>query len=237
MQIMEIVSQWYNAIFAVIFCTGLIYALVYAFLGHGDEIGSDISHDAEIDHDVDHDFEHDIEHDHDSDMEHGAGVENNGILIQALSFLGVGRCPISIIFIVLFMTWGFTGITANAFFLSMKIVPYQIYFWFSLAIATIVSVLVTRYLSMLVAKMIPRTESSAVELSSLVGKYGEAKVSIDRDGGSARVKDQHGTQHIIYCITKNDKPIGVNNPIIVLQYLSEKEIFVVAKKPEILTVS
>lgn len=215
MSITDILSEWYNVIFLVSFITGILLSIVYGVLGHGGDVSSD------IDHDMDHETGHDLDYD------------GGGIFAGILSFLGVGRCPISIIIIVMMITWGFIGLAFNALFVGMKVIPHQIYFLFSLGIASVLSVIATRYLSIGIAKIMPKMETSAVIISSLVGRYGTAKVSIDEKSGSARVSDENGTSHIIYCKTKGDETIGVNEEIFVLQYLAENNSFIVGKKPEL----
>ncbi len=92
---------------------------------------------------------------------------------------------------------------------------------------------ITRFVAIGVSKIMPRQETTAVKVSSLVGKRGESSVMIDSKGGRAKVRDEHGSLHNIYCKTQDDEQISVNEEIIVLQYIKPEKAFIVKKAPNL----
>ncbi len=95
----SLIFECENAIFSAAIVFWVIYLFFVMNSGVSDtEVGPDISHD--MDHDIDHDVDHDFDHDADHDVEHGVGA-HHGIIDNLLSFMGVGRCPLSIILMVL----------------------------------------------------------------------------------------------------------------------------------------
>ncbi|MDL1964411.1 MAG: YqiJ family protein [Deltaproteobacteria bacterium] len=214
----SLIFDWQNAVFSASIVFWLVYLFFVMQSGVSEtEVGPDFSHD--LDHDIDHDVDHDIDVGH-------------GVIDNVLGFLGVGRCPLSIILLVFGNTWGFIGLCCNGIFSSISFIPAGFYFWPSLFVATILGLFITRYTSLTVAKVLPKQASSAVSLTSLVGKHGEASVQISATGGRAKVRDQHGTLHNIYCrVAEGEKPVHENEEIIVLQYLQAEKVFIVQKKP------
>src|SRR5438309_3909871 len=118
---MQWILGWWNLIFLVRFGLALAYLGVYTLSGwtFGDaDVDADAHVDADVDvhidadvgaHvDVDHDIDHDVDHDadHDTQAETPGSAQPSSILI-ALSWIGLGKVPVSILLMVLAMTWGF----------------------------------------------------------------------------------------------------------------------------------
>ena len=118
----SLVFDWQNAIFTAAIVFWLIYLFFVMHSSVSDtEIGPDISHDMDhdIDHDIDHDMDPDLDHDADHDVDHAFSTQHP-ILDNVLSFLGVGRCPLSIILMVFGISWGFIGLCANSIFSRLQ---------------------------------------------------------------------------------------------------------------------
>jgi hypothetical protein len=114
----EWLLHWWNLIFLLPFGLALMYLALYTLSGvtFGD---GDLDHSFDADHDLGADAGHDLEADHDMDADHDPG--NDGPAsghasgpLAALSWLGVGRVPLSILLMVLLLTWGVVGFVANA---------------------------------------------------------------------------------------------------------------------------
>lgn len=225
----SLIVDWQNAVFSASIIFWVIYLFFVMQSGVSEsEVGPDFSHDPDHDVGVDHDMNHDFDHDADVDM--GAG--HHGTMENLLSFLGVGRCPLSIILMTFGIIWGFIGLCCNGVFSSLIFIPAGLYFWPSLFVATFLGLIATRFVSLRVAKWLPRQGSSVVSLNRLVGRTGETSVMVDARSGRARVLDEHGTLHNIYCMTgRDDEPIPENKQIIVLQYIPTENVFVVQEKP------
>ena len=140
-----------------------------------------------IEHDVadtGHDFGHGVEH----------GCEA-GTFLRGLSFLGIGRVPVSIIVVSFCFIWGFSGWASNR--MLDEILPATLFFWPSLVIALLASVFVTRILATGISKIMPATETYAVSEGQLTGRIAEAVTNIDDSFGQAQVHDDSGFLHTI----------------------------------------
>jgi hypothetical protein len=225
----SLIFEWPNAIFTA----AIVFWTIYLFIQMISPTGEDISmeHEVDIDHDLDSD--HDVDHDADHDSEAESG-SSEGLISNFVSFLGVGKCPLGIILMVFGISWGFIGLMSNYVFSSLVIIPGIIYFWPSLATATILGLGFTRFISLRVAKWLPKEGSSAVRVGNLIGKTGTASVEIDSSSGRVRVRDDFGAIHNVYCRTEaNEKTISEGESVILLQYLSEATMFIVRRKPDI----
>jgi hypothetical protein len=213
----SLIFEWQNAIFTASIVFWMIYLFV-SLLGGGGHEHIDVGHDA----------------DSDGDVHHGVSANHENESFNLLSYLGIGRCPISIVLMLLGVCWGFIGLVCNGFFDIIKIIPPILYFWASALVALIIALPFTSYTSKLVAKIMPRKGTTAIELDSLVGKTGESSVTIDAKGGRVRVLDGFGTQHNIYCRTGLEEPeIPPNTAVLVLSRMPNG-LFVVKKKPNII---
>lgn len=188
--------QWWNLIFVLPFIGALFYILMLVT----GAVAAD--QDAEFNPGV----ETDVGIEHDADLDHAAGWEHGheldpGLLTRALSFLGIGRVPLSIIVISFCFLWGFWGFAGNT--LLAPLLPSFMFVWVSIAIAFVVSLSLTRTLANAIARIMPATETYAVSLEQLVGKWGESITSIDETFGQAHVYDDAGVLHTVQCVVKS----------------------------------
>src|SRR5687768_8649258 len=133
---------WWNLMFLLPLGLALLYVGVYAVsgltFGHADadadagadvdadtdlhadaDVHADVHADADADGDVEADADAEMDGDAHADVHHG-GHAHSGVgktpLFDLLSMLiGLGRAPLSILLMVLFLTWGFIGFISNAY--------------------------------------------------------------------------------------------------------------------------
>jgi hypothetical protein len=172
--------------------------------GHGfdADADADVDTDADADVHVDADVDSDAHVDADSDSDaqvHGdaqAPAGNHSFHMLALSWLGVGRVPLTLIVIVLLLTWGASGFVTNTL-----LRPHE--GWqaarVSLPIALAVSMFITRGIVMFMGRFVPLNETYAVRRGELVGCIGEAMYGINEIFGLAVVRDQRGDLHQVLC--------------------------------------
>lgn len=229
---------WWNLIFVLPFSAALIYILFQAFTGLGVEQGADADHDvgADVDHDIDMDMDHDADIGVDHDIERHFGVEHTtefshtndaNAIVKALSFLGVGRVPISIVFMTFCFIWGFTGWMSNL--LLAPILRYPVVFiWPSIAIALFFTLLLTKWTVKGLSRIMPSTETYGTSNVQLVGKRGKALYEITETSGSVRLRDDYGNLLDIACrIKPGEKPIPAGDSVILMRYDAQKQIFLV----------
>ena len=107
----RLLATWWNLIYVIPFGLALVYLGVYAVSGltFGEDL--EIDHDVDLDHDVD--VDHDVEVDADADGETEVGGGSSSAFMAALGWLGVGRIPLSLVLMVLLLTWGGIGFAVN----------------------------------------------------------------------------------------------------------------------------
>ncbi len=180
---------WQNLLFLV--PLGLALAYLFAYSLSGWTFGeADVDVEAELDANVELDLDADAEVvaakpdiDADSDVDNA-----HGILTQ-LTWLGVGRVPLSIVLMVLFLTFGLVG------FATMQLLRDSLGtngIWVALPTAAIVSFGLTSLVSQLIARYMPLNESSAESRSSYVGKRGTVVFTVSPTGGTITIRDSGG---------------------------------------------
>ncbi len=204
--------------YAVPLGLALLYLLLYAISGvtfgdaDGDveahdglagemETDADL-HDAGIESDADADAEveaeagHEIEHDAESDGDHaGVGAHEFPLHIVAMRWLGIGRIPVSLVLMLVAMTWGAIGLmtslmtAAGGFGGTVYSVPAALFG----------SLLVTHLVGRLIVRYLPLNETYARRRHDLLGRSGEAVFAIDEKFGMVAVRDGGGNLFAVPC--------------------------------------
>lgn len=218
--------QWYNLVFILPFVTAVGYLVLLATgsvaVGHGD-VDADVDMDADIDHDVDHGIEHTVGH--------GYGDHEAGLAAKALSFLGFGRVPLSIILMSFCFIWGFTGWAANTVLGGILWFPI-LFFWPSLGVALVISVTLTSSLARGLSRIMPATETYAVSRRELVGKVATVRYPITAESGTATLHDHYGTFKEVQCRVNPDEPtIPEGSQVVLLRFDEEQEAFLIRQDP------
>ncbi|HSZ60034.1 MAG TPA: hypothetical protein VK797_30605 [Tepidisphaeraceae bacterium] len=216
--------NWWNLIFLLPFALALLYLGLYTASGitFGDadvdhdfdaDGGFDSDGDVDADHDLDAehvDADHDVDSDHDADGDHDADSDSDAdhpsqIPIHAamLSWMGVGRVPVSIVLMVLLLTWGVAGFLTNAFLQERGAAAAIM----SIPLAALTSIVLTHLVATAVARYLPLYETTARRRHALLGSVGEAILPIDQKFGMVGVRDATGDLYQVPCHT--DEPTGV----------------------------
>lgn len=186
--------QWWNLIFLLPAFAALLYLMLLALGalpaegGHGDvhlEPGLHVEiHGAHIEihpGDMPDDFGHDAGHDTDP-------------FRGALSLIGVGRIPLSLVLMSFFFLWGFFGWVGNQVFGSLLPSP-ALFIWPSLAVALIGAGAFTRLLAMRLGRLMPSTESYGASTRELVGRIADVRYAVTETSGTVQLYDAYGTMH------------------------------------------
>jgi hypothetical protein len=132
-----------------------------------------------------------------------------------------------IVLMSLFVTWGISGLIANAL-LNIPENPHWV--WISCVIAFFCCFLGTRYISLALSKLFPESERaiSDVQLLGLSGRVISGQITTTF--GTARVKVLDGPELTISCRAKSDEVTPVKGDTVVLiNYDPAKRIFDVRK--------
>lgn len=230
MQVLDLL-QWWNLIFVLPFGLALGTVLLMATGAVSAEFGG---HDLDLDHHIE--IDHDVHVEHDFGAHDGEG--DGHFLGQALSLLGIGRAPLSIIVSSFCFIWGFTGWAANQFFQSLWPAP-SVFVWASIGAAFFTAILLTRFIVFGIVKLMPLDENFAVSDSQLVGRRATVRFSVTNQSGTAQVYDQYGTLHEVPCRLKSDDGASEANlaslppgtPVVLLEWNREQKFFRVRTDP------
>ena len=209
-------NVWFTAPLAIVFLLALV-RLVTGGLDFGDA-------DADMDMDADVDIDADIDADADMDTPTDAPGPSFG---DVFGFLNVGKVPLMLVLMSLFVTWGITGLIANEL---LNIPKNPNWVWVSCLIAFFCAFLGTRYISIALSRLFPESERaiSDIQLLGLSGRVISGQITTTF--GTARVQVPDGPELTVSCRAKSDEPTPVKGDTVVLiNYDRSKRIFDVRK--------
>jgi len=262
--------RWYNLIFVSPMCLTAFYIFfqLFGLAGMGSEaevdadvdVDADVSVDVDVDMDVDADVSvevdvdadahvdvdadvsADVDADADADTEQDVSSSLNraSFLLHTLSFVGVGKVPLSVLLEILLLTWGFFGWMTNSV-LANYIPPFTyvplLHFPVALGVATILSLLVTKTIAGTVAKLLPSTVTQISKKQDFVGATATViSGEVTEKFGIAHLRDKHGDLHKLYCRLRPGKEIiKKGEPVMLIAYDKKKKEYIVQKSPLQLT--
>jgi membrane protein implicated in regulation of membrane protease activity len=244
--------SWWNLIFLLPFSLALLYLGLYTASGitfgdadvdHDFDIGGDV--DADTDTDIDHDVDadHDLDADHDVDSDHDADSDADSdqetqapIHVTMLGWMGVGRVPVSIVLMVLLLTWGVTGFLTNAFLQQRGAAAAMA----SVPLAALTSIIFTHVVVTAIARYLPLYETTAKRRHALLGCVGEAILPIDQKFGMVGVRDATGDLYQVPCrADQSPDMISKGTKVQLVSYNAKQGLFCVRRHdqsvPQVMT--
>ena len=248
---------WWNLIFVVPFGIALVYLGLYTLSGvsFGEaEADADTDADADAEHHVDADADADADLDADADVDADADADVDAdadgadpadadadadshvgpgdaghvpFHAAALSFLGVGRVPVSVVLMVLLMTWGATGFIANQLAFGRVGGGWHVAA-VSVPAAALVSLMFTRMLVRTMDRWVPLNETSARRRHDLLGSVGQALYPISDQFGLVTVRDDRGELYQVPCRVRPEAgPIAKGERVRLVSYNAKNKSFYV----------
>jgi len=184
-----------------------------------DDFGGDHDVDPDADHDVSHEAEGQsngnlVQREYAGHAEHAGHVSGIG---QLLSFLGVGKIPLSLALMTLLFTWGIFG-----FILNVMLVKWlgasSLVGLISMPITLVVAMLLTGAFAALIAKVIPLADSKGQRREDLVGQTGDAIYDIDSTFGMASVRNASGDLFQVPCKAAEGNKIPKGTRVVLFDY-------------------
>jgi membrane protein implicated in regulation of membrane protease activity len=133
--------------------------------------------------------------------------------------------PLSLVTLVLVLTWGAAGFLTNAVlrphtgFDAARI---------SIPVAGLASLLVTRSLVLLVARFVPLNQNLALRQSDHVGEVGQALYAIDEKFGLVAIRDERGDLKQLPCrVASGVEPIPRGTKVKLVAYRANERYFFV----------
>jgi hypothetical protein len=136
----------------------------------------------------------------DHDVDTGLDLNHDGEISAGEHFLGwlhVGQVPVLILFVLLLLGFGLSGVTTQ--WIALNTLGNPIPVSVASIIALVVAGLFVHYVGGLARKSILRDESSAVSAESLVGHSAMITLGATKRGNptQAKLKDKHGQTHYV----------------------------------------
>ena len=223
---MDFLLAWQNLIFLTPILIGVFASLAIA-TGFGGEVGEG---NAEAGESVDCDDASgdstvgDVT-DHNGTTGNGDGHNGHSMFQQALSLLGVGKVPLSIVIMLSNLSFGIVGITSNVLLGSSGLRLLA-----SLAIAFGAMILITASCAKMMSRIVPSFESRTVSQRDLLGIQACLILPASPTSGLAHVRDQFGTLHQIRCRTAHGEiPDGCD--VMAYDYDEKESVYLIEELP------
>ena len=199
----------------LIFFLPVAAALVYIILmaaglvaeGHG---GPD------ADHDLGGEAGHDAGHDSGDGAGHGHGAAGAAWI---LDLLGVGRVPLSILFMSWCILWGASGFLIQGLFKVTALDRVCLY-------SAVVALVGTRLIAEAVANVLLRG-SYTVPREDLLGLSAEVLYDVTPESGTVRVLDQYRNLLDLPARTRGSEPIKAGTEVVLAEYDPGADLFYV----------
>jgi hypothetical protein len=221
-------TSWANSPFAIAIGAVGVFALLQAtgllgLLAGGGDAGHDVDHDVDADGDADADGDHDAEGDHDGD-----GGERS-LAAAALSAMGLGTIPLSMLWESFALAFGATGIAMNLHYFAHPGGPpvYTLAWTVPSAVAT--GCLSLAALTRVLGPVLSSKGQEATTRAQLVGQIGVVISSkVDGDFGEVRIRDRSGHDLRVVCkLAKDARAVPLERQSVVVVDCDEKGLLTV----------
>jgi len=240
-----VLLEWWNLIFVLPFTAALIYLLMQAAgvlpVAHGVDADAALDHGVDLGHDVA--LDHDAGLDHSVDVGHGVGGDHAGgaghdftagaddLFERALSTLGVGRIPLSLLLMSYCFIWGVVGGASNLVLQPVLRVP-AVFIWPSIAIALVASVVLTSLMAKGLSRLMPSTETYATSARDLIGLRAEVVTTVSHRSGVARLHDSYGNLQDLACrVPEGEEPVSPGRKVVLMRYDRDEAVYIVEPDP------
>lgn len=213
-------TAWYNLPFTVLLGLGLVVAALQLIgLGGDDDSEADL-HGGDMDHDVDvaHGVDH-ADHDADSDADGGQEGDGEGDNFSLLSFIGVGKVPMLVVFLILFVTVGLLGWMLNGVIQSVIGSFPGLLILLTLPVATVTGAVFTSRVTRLIGNLVPPLTTTASRAQALVGMTGTVTSPyVDHTYGQVHLRDLGSTLISVFAITEDGEAIPRGEKVLLVSY-------------------
>lgn len=154
--------------------------------------------DADLDLDVDADLDMDTDLDVDADADvDGGDLHGPGAFAQILGWFHIGRVPLLVVLVLFLMSFGVIGLAIQSTVgeLTGHLLPAAL----ASVPAFLGAVPVVRVVGGLIARLIPKEETSAVSQRTFIGRVAVVVLGTARAGepAQARLRDEYGRSHYV----------------------------------------
>ncbi len=150
-------------------------------------------------------------------------------ITQIPQFLGMGRIPFTMIFLLWLLGFGLTGWLGNSLLLTTFSSYPEWGILAVLAVAIITASWFTAGMARLMGHAVPAFTSTATSVQTLVCRQGwVSSQHVDENYGQVKVRDTAGTLHTVFAvIDPGHLPIVHNTKVFLVEYNSAQKLFIV----------
>jgi hypothetical protein len=141
----------------------------------------------------------------DFDMEiDGFGLEDQGLVSKTLSFLRAKNVPLVILLVLFLVSFGLTGLVAQAF--CIKIFGFPVNGFFLSIPAFFIGLTMMKGIGEVISKIIPADETDAIEIKDFTNKVGIITLGVAKASQPAqcKIKDHTGKLHYFMVYPDNE---------------------------------
>lgn len=209
-------TAWYNLPFTVLLGLGLVVAALQLIGLGGDDDSDAALHEGDMDQDVD--VDHGVDHaDHDADSD--ADGDGEGDNFSLLSFIGVGKVPMLVVFLILFVTVGLLGWLLNGVIQSVIGSFPGLLILLTLPVATVSGAVFTSRVARLIGNLVPPLTTTASRAQALVGMTGTVTSPyVDHVYGQVHLRDLGSTLISVFAITEDGEAIPRGEKVLLVSY-------------------
>jgi Protein of unknown function (DUF1449) len=241
---MEWLTSWWNLIFILPFGLGLMYLGLYTVSGwtfgeadsdagmdHDLDSDAHIELDADADADADVDADADTDADTDSDSDSAEG--HASAFLAALNWIGVGRIPVSLVLMILMLSWGAIGFAAIQAMRGMAVGRNAV---IAMTLAAGGSVGIVHVVAAILGPMLFSGTGGPRRRHELLGARGEAMYLIDATFGMACGRDERGELFQVPCrVKQGESAIAKGSAVQLVAYNGKDLMFYVIPADSALT--
>ncbi|WP_168398995.1 YqiJ family protein [Acinetobacter indicus] len=139
---------------------------------------------------------------------------SSGLLVQFLDWLYIGRVPLLIWLIIFLTLYGLSGLILQSVLFQWT--GQYITAWIMAPACLFLSMPLVRYSAMLIARILPQDETTAIYSDELIGRTATIilGVATPNSPAEAKVQDQHGLTHYILVEPEQDESFQQGQSVI-----------------------
>lgn len=230
--LLDWLSHWYNLVFLVPLLFGGGFAIIEVITGGlGDVFGVEFDFDADIDAGVDLIEIEAVAADVSADVK--AEVEAGHLPAWAvgLSWIGLGRIPLTIVMEVFLMAFGFMGLLFNALATDFVSWAPNITFFAALPIAFFGAAAGTRAVAELLARTVLANATTGTPPGPFVGEVGRVTTRVSAKAGEVRVEPLNGEPKYVDTRALGDSTFERDAHVILVQFDNARGVYIAEATP------
>ena len=139
---------------------------------------------------------------------------SSGLLVQFLDWLYIGRVPLLIWLIIFLTLYGLSGLILQSVLFQWT--GQYITAWIMAPACLFLSMPLVRYSAMLIARILPQDETTAIYSDELIGRTATIILGVAtlNSPAEAKVQDQHGLTHYILVEPEQDESFQQGQSVI-----------------------